>query len=327
MDKMPPPQILWGMINSNVLARCVQVVAEYGVADALADRPMTVADIAAQTGMNADALGRILRLLAAHEVFRQEDNLFRNTPLSELLGTDHPQSLRSFARMMNLPIFMESFAGLTETAITGKPIMDFAGFMEYFAAKPEESSIFNQAMGDKSRGIIPAVLDAYDFSPFSVIADIGGGRGHLLSGILEQTPAASGILFDLPHVIEEATAHQSARLKLQPGDFFNDALPAADAYLLMEVIHDWNDEDSVRILAAIRRAAPLHARLLIIESIISESPGADFGKVLDIIMLAVTGGRERTPSEYKDLLLRAGFRLERIITTPSPYSIIEAFVI
>jgi hypothetical protein len=327
MDKMESAQMLWGMINSNVLARCVQVVAEYGVADALAERPMTAAELAAQTGMNADALGRMLRLLVAHGVFTQEDNFYRHTPVSELLRTDHPHSMRSFARMMNLPIFMKSFAGLTQTAKTGRPAVDFAGFMEYFAAKPEESSIFNQAMADKSRNIIPSVLDAYDFNSFNVIADIGGGRGHLLRGILEQTPAASGILFDLPHVIRESSAHQSARLTFQPGDFFADALPTADAYLLMEVIHDWNDEDSIKILAAIRRAAPSHARLLIVEALVSESPDADFSKVLDVIMLAVTGGRERTPSEYKELLSRAGFELKRIITTPSQYSIIEAVVI
>ena len=327
MDKMVPAQMLWGFINSNVLARCVQVVAEYGVADALAERPMTAEELAAQTGMNADALRRMLRLLVTHEVFTQEENLYRHTPVSELLRSDHPHSMRFFARMMNLPIFMNSFAGLTQTAETGKPVMDFAGFMEYFAAKPEESNIFNQAMGDKSRNIIPAVLDAYDFASFNVIADIGGGRGYLLRGILEQTPAASGILFDLPHVIREVVVDQSARLNLQAGDFFADMLPTADAYLLMEVIHDWNDEDSARILAAIRRAAPSHARLLIIEAIVSESPGPDFSKVLDIIMLAVTGGRERTPSEYNDLLSRAGFELKRIITTHSQYSIIEAIVI
>jgi hypothetical protein len=327
MDKMPPAQMLWGMINSNLLARCVQVVAQYGVADALADRPLTAAELAARTGMNADALGRMLRLLTAHGVFTQEENLYRHTPASELLRADHPHSMRSFAMMMNLPVFLKSFAGLTQTAITGKPVMDFAGFMEYFAAHPEESSIFNQAMADKSRIIIPAVLDAYDFSPFPVIADIGGGRGHLLRSILEQTPAASGILFDLPHVIREAAAHESARLRLQPGDFFADTLPTADAYLLMEVIHDWNDEDAGRILAAVRRAAPAHARLLIVEAVVSEAPGPDFSKVLDIIMLAVTGGRERTPSEYEALLARAGFRLERTMTTPSQYSIIEAAVV
>jgi hypothetical protein len=277
--------------------------------------------------MDADALRRMLRLLAAHEVFTQEGDLYRHTPASELLRADHPHSMRSFARMMNLPVMLKSFAELTEAAKTGKPAMDFAGFMGYFAAHPEESGIFNQAMADKSRHVIPAVLDAYDFSPFTVIADIGGGRGHLLRGILEQTPAASGVLFDLPHVIREAAAHESARLRLQPGDFFADALPTADAYLLMEVIHDWNDEDAARILAAVRQAAPARARLLIIEAIVSEAPGPDFSKVLDVIMLAVTGGRERTPSEYEALLARAGFRLERIMATPSQYSIIEAAVI
>ena len=327
MDKMPTAQVLWGIINSNVLARCVQVVAEYGVADALAERPMAAAELAAQTGMNADALRRMLRLLAAHGVFTQEGDLYRHTPVSELLRSDHPHSMRSFARMLNLPVFLQSYAGLTQAAKTGKPVMDFAEFMKYFAAHPEESSIFNQAMADKSRAVIPAVLDAYDFAPFRLIADIGGGRGHLLRGILERTPGASGILFDLPHVVREAAAHESARLRLQPGDFFADALPAADAYLLMEVIHDWNDEDSARILGAIRRAAPPHARLLIVEAIVSEAPGPDFSKVLDVVMLAVTGGRERTPSEYEALLSRAGFRLERVIPTPSQYSIIEAVVI
>jgi len=327
MDKVVPAQTLWGLVNSNVVARCVQVIAEYGVADALGESPMTAAELSAQTGMNEDALARMLRLLAAHEVFAEEGNLYRHTHVSELLRSDHPQSMRSFARMMNLPVFMQSFAGLTQTAKTGKPVMDFAGFMEYFASKPEESSIFNQAMADKSRTVVPAVLTAYDFDSFGVIADIGGGHGHLLRGVLEQTPAASGILFDLPHVIQDSTADHSARMKFQPGDFFADELPTADAYLLMEVIHDWNDEDSNRILTAVRRAAPSHARLLIVEAIVSDSPGADFSKVLDVIMLAVTGGRERTPSEYKDLLSRAGFRFERIIPTPSQYSIIEAFVI
>src|SRR5688572_23208496 len=132
MDKMPPAQMLWGLINSNVLARCVQVIAEYGVADALADRSMTADDLAAQTGMNADALRRMLRLLAAHEVFTQEEDVYRHTPVSELLRSDHPQSMRSFARMMNLPVFLKSFEGLTQAAQTGKPVMDFAGFMEYF---------------------------------------------------------------------------------------------------------------------------------------------------------------------------------------------------
>lgn len=321
----PPPQVLWGLINSNVVARCVQVVAEYGVADALADGSLTAAEIAANTGLNADALGRMLRLLTAHGVFSDAGGSYSNSPLSELLRSDHPQSMRSFAKMMNLPVFLDSFAGLTETAKTGKPVMSFAGFMEYFAANPEQSQTFNAAMADKSRAVIPAVLEAYNFSPFNVIADIGGGRGHLLRNILERTPSASGVLFDLPHVVAESQISDPAdRLQLQPGDFFSDPLPAADAYLLMEVIHDWNDEDSIKILSAVRSSAPAGARLLIIEALVSEDAGPDLSKVLDIIMLTVTGGQERTPSQYDSLLSRSGFRLEKIVPTPSQYSIIEA---
>ena len=136
----------------------------------------------------------MLRLLTAHGVFVQDDRSYKNSLLSELLRSDHPQSMRSFATMMNLPVFLDSFAGLTETAKTGRPVKSFAEFMEYFAANPDQSSTFNAAMADKSRAVVPAVLEAYDFSPFNVIADIGGGRGHLIRGVLDQTPNASGVV-------------------------------------------------------------------------------------------------------------------------------------
>jgi hypothetical protein len=301
-------------------------VAESGVADALGDRTMTATELAAQTGMNADALNRILRLLAAHDVFAREGEGYRHTPMSELLRTDHPHSMRSLARMAGMPAIWNSFTELPHAAKAGKPALDWAGLVAYFAGHPEESSLFNQAMTDKSNSIIPAVLDAYDFTQFRLIADIGGGRGHLLRRVLERTPTASGVLFDLPHVIADASGHESERMRLQSGNFFTDAMPAADAYLLMEVIHDWSDPEAAKILAAVRRAAPKHARLLIIEALISESPGPHFSKVLDIVMLAVTGGRERTPSQYDALLAAAGFRLERVIPTHSQFSIVEAVV-
>lgn len=327
MTQPPPGQVLWNLINSNAIARSVQVIAEFGVADALADRPLTAAELAAQTGMNPDALNRMLRLLAAHDVFAREGSGYRHTPASELLRSDHPQSLRPLAQMMNLPIMQNSLAGLTHAARTGKPQLDWAGIVAYFAAHPEESSLFNQAMVAKAAAVVPAVIEAYDFSPFRMIADIGGGRGHLLRGILDRTPTASGVLFDLPHVIADAAGQESERLRLQPGDFYADALPVADAYLLMEVIHDWADQDAARILESVRRAAPQDARLLVIEALVSETPGPHFSKVLDVIMLGVTGGRERTPAEYAALLEGAGFRFERVVPTHSPYSIVEAFAV
>jgi hypothetical protein len=324
MNNLAPDQVIFSLVNSHAIARCLQVVAEFGVADALADCPMTAAELAAQTGMNADALNRMLRLLAAHDVFAHEGEGYRHTPASELLRTDHPHSLLSLTRMMGMPVIWNSFTELAHTARTGKPVLDFAGFITYFAAHPEESSLFNQAMTDKSSSIIQAVIDAYDFSAFRLIADIGGGRGHLLRRVLERTPAASGVLFDLPHVIADAAGQESERMRLQPGDFFADALPAADAYLFMDVIHDWNDQDAAKILAAVRRAAPERGRLLIIEALVSESPGPHYSKLLDVLMLAMTGGRERTPSEYEALLAGEGFHLERVIPTLSQRSIVEA---
>ena len=155
-----------------------------------------------------------------------------------------------------------------------------------------------------------------------LIADIGGGRGHLLHAILETAAAAHGILFELQHVINDAAG--SPRVTLMPGSFFDDPLPAADTYLLMDLLHDWDDADATRILAAVRRAAPRDSRVLIVETLVAEQPGPHFGKTLDLIMLAVTGGKERTRTEYERLLGATGFALERVLPTASQYSIVVA---
>jgi hypothetical protein len=233
--------------------------------------------------------------------------------------------MKGFAQMIGMPVVWNDFTELAKPATTGEPALNFGELMAYFADHPNEATIFNQAMAGKSGSIVSAVIKAYDFTPFSTIADIGGGHGHLLRAILDTAPSASGVLFELPHVVAEVGVG-SDRLTLAAGDFFADPLPVADAYVLMEVIHDWPDEKAAKILAAVRKSAPAHARVLIVEALVSEAPGPHFSKTLDIIMLAVTGGRERTPSEYEALLEAAGFRLERIVPTPSQYSIVEATV-
>lgn len=326
MNDVPPAQVVWGLINSHALARCLHVVSDLGVADALDDRPATASELAGRTGANADALGRMLRLLAAHGVFEERAGGYAHTDESRLLRSDHPQSMRSFARMIGMPLVWNDFTDLGHAARTGRPALDWSGLMAYFSDHPDEAGLFHQAMASKSGAVVPAVVSAYDFSRFGTVADIGGGHGHLLQAVVEQAPNASGILFDLPHAIADASGIASARLRMVAGDFFVDALPAADAYVLMEVIHDWSDDDAAKILAAVHRAAPADARLLIVEALVPETPGPHFAKVLDIIMLAVTGGRERTPSEYDALLQAAGFRLERVVPTPSQYSIVEAVV-
>ncbi|HLF11751.1 MAG TPA: methyltransferase [Gammaproteobacteria bacterium] len=328
MDQPAPVQILTELAHGHIAARCLHLIADFGVADALGDRPATAAELAARTGTNADALDRMLRLLAAHGVFAHGPAGYVHTPASRLLrGTDGGQSLRSYVRMIGMPVIWRGFTDLGHAAKTGGPATDWASLVAYFAEHPDESSLFNEAMTGKSLAVVPAVVAAYDFKRFGTVADIGGGRGHLLRAILDNAPNASGVLFELPHVIADARAVASSRLRLMAGDFFTDPLPAADVYVLMEVIHDWADADAKSILGAVRRAAPQHAHLLIVESLVSESPGPHFGKTLDIIMLAVTGGRERTRSEYEGLLAATGFHLERIIATPTRYDIVEAVAV
>lgn len=326
MATTAPEDVIKNLAIAHVLARCLHVVADFGVADALGDRPVPAADLAQRVGLDPDALARILRLLAAHGVFAPGPLGYSHTPASRLLKTDDPRSLRPLVRMRALPAIWHGFTELAQAARTGRPATDWPALVAYFASHPEEAAVFNEAMVAKSRAVIPAVLDAFAFDGYKVVADIGGGRGHLLQAILARVPAAQGVLFDLPHVIADAEPAASARLRLVAGDFFVDPMPTADLYILMDLLHDWRDEDAARILAALRRAAPRNAHMLIIETLVAETPGPHFSKTLDILMLALTGGRERTPAEHGRLLENAGFRLERVLPTEAQYSIVEAVV-
>jgi hypothetical protein len=323
-DSPSPAQVVGDLAKAHIAARCLHVAATFGVADEIDERPTDPREIGARTGLDPDAVGRILRLLAAHGVFEASPTGYSHNAASRLLRSDHPESLRSYVRMTGMPAFWGRFTELAAVAQTGRPSVDWRGLLAYFEQHPDEAQIFNAAMVAKSRAVLPAVIAAYDFSRHDVIADVGGGRGHLLAAILERAPRARGILFELPRVAADAAAAKSARLEIVAGDFFTAGLPAADLYMLMDLLHDWRDEDAAQILSAVRRAAPAHARLLIIETLVPEAPGPHFGKTLDLIMLAVTGGRERTRTQYAALLERAGFRLERVLPTRSEYSIVEA---
>jgi hypothetical protein len=237
--------------------------------------------------------------------------------------------LRAFARLVGAPAFWQVYAAFAHAVRTGQPAATQAlpeGLFAYFAAHPEEAATFDAAMAAKAQGHVAGILAAYDFSSFQQIGDIGGGRGHLLRAVLDAAPAATGVLFDLPHVIAEAAAAgvASNRLTLQAGDFFHEALPVCDAYLLMEVLHDWGDDEAVALLRAVRQATPTAATLLVLEQMLPADPGPAWVKTLDIHMLALLGGRQRTRDEYIALLAASGFALEREIATPAGISILEA---
>lgn len=308
------------------VSRALHAVADLGVADALDETPLTAASLATATGADAGALDRVLRLLALYGIFAYIDGAVAHTPTSLMLRQDHPQSMRSLVRMFGLPGLWTAVGELGFAIETGEPSANRAlpgGLWGYLAQNPEASRLFGEAMTAKAQGHIASIVTAYDFSRYGVIADIGGGRGHLIQAIVAATPTASGVLFDQPHVVEEAADVAFDRLRLVGGDFFRDPLPVADAYILMEVIHDWDDDASRQILRAVRRAARAHATVLLIEALLPNVSAPNWPATLDIVMLTI-GGRQRTLEEYAELLRESGFTMTRDIATSSGISIIAA---
>jgi hypothetical protein len=329
----PPPgaetpfDTLTEALGGLLVGHCLTSVTNFRVADALGDTPQTAAELAAATGTNAEALRRMLRLLAAHGVFACRENRFAHTAASQLLRADHPYSMRDFVAIYGTPAVAEHLGYFDYTLQTGNPTprkVNPDGFFALLQADPGFGQLFNAAMTSKARLQIASIVTAYDFSACEAIADIGGGLGHLLQAVLNAAPPAAGVLFDLPAVIEAAAAAATDRLRLQAGDFFTDPLPAADTYLIMDVIHDWDDGQAAALLSAVRNAALPHARVLVIETVIADVPGPDWSKIMDVIMLWIAGGRQRSRSEHEQLLNKAGFRLERVIPTMSDVTILEA---
>ena len=323
-------ETLQGIDFGYITARCLHAVADFGVADALDEASRSPEELAKAIGVDAGALGRILRLLSAHGVFEHQGGRYRHSPASRLLRTDHPQSLRAFVRMNGLPIFWTCYTDLHHSLRTGLPSAPKVlpeGFWKYFAENPEEARLFDQAMTGKAQVQISNVVKSYDFSGFGVIGDIGGGHGHLIRAVLAANPKAKGVLFDLPHVIEKAADTAVDRMRLQPGSFFSDDLPVCDAYIMMDIIHDWNDEDSAKILKNLRRAARPGAKLLLIEAIVPDDPNPSFAKSVDVHMLVLLGGRQRTQREHAEFLAKADFRLQREIKVGGDYSILEAVAV
>ena len=307
-------------------SRCLHVVAELGVADAIGDQPQSTEALAKATGAQPQALYRVLRLLASVGVFEWNKGTWQHTEASRFLRSDHPGSLRDYVRMLGLPVIWNAFADLDHSLRTGECAFTKGhpeGIFGYMAKHPQESRLFDSAMTSKSHRDIAAILPAYDFSQFATIADIAGGRGHLLRAILRSSPKTNGILFDQPHVVAEVVPENGEKLTVVSGSFFADAMPKADAYLLMNIIHDWPDAESIKILSAIRRAMPPHASVLVIETVVPPGPGPHLSKELDIIMIAIPGGMERTQEEYASLASKCDLRLKRMIETMSPYSILE----
>ncbi len=322
-------QIGTGYIASTAL----YIAARLKIADRLVIGPKSVAELAAETGANEDALYRVLRLLAMVAIFTEtEPRTFANNLPSKMLVSGERGSAYDMALWMSDPFHFRVYAEAMHSVMTGQPAIEKATgvpVFEYFPRHPEESEIFNNAMTAFSAFVIPAALDAYDFSGIDTLVDVAGGHGQVLISVLQRYPNMRGILFDLPHVIKGAlpripAAGVEGRLATQTGDFFAAVPPGGDAYIMKHIIHDWDDDRALKILENIKKAMKPGGRVILLESVLL--PGStqpDFGKVIDIEMLLMPGGKERTEEEFRALFARAGFKLARIVPTQSPLSVIE----
>jgi len=327
-----PPQLhVLELLDGHKVTQCLCVAMRLGVADQLNNGPRACADLARTLDVNADALYRVMRLLASKQIFKElPDRRFELTPAAALLRTGVKNSLRASIGLtdQNWP----TWEYLIDSVRTGQPMFEKVFGMPlfgYYAKHPEKSELFDQAMAEFSRPIAKAIVTSYAFSGIDRLVDVGGGDGSLISVILRAHPRMTATLFEGPWAAERArrsidAAGLGERCEVVAGDFFASVPAGGDAYLVKHILHDWNDERALALLASCHRAMKPGARLLIVELIIPPGNEPFVGKDLDIQMLLATGGRERTKEEYEALLHQAGFKLCRVVPTPFVMCVIEA---
>jgi hypothetical protein len=330
----PPFAMLSNYVAGAYLtSRVVCAVAELGVADHLAAGPRSVDELASLTSSNPDALARLLRAAASLGIFEEtSEGTFKTNSMGQYLETDREGSMRAWARYVGMPWNQEVWSHFMDSLRTGKDIYTVRHghrFFEHFAQNPEQGAVFDAGMRGLSALSDEPIAAAYPFGKVKRVADIAGGLGGQLAAILRRHEGVEGTLFDQASVIagaksiwESERADLLHRASLQDGNFFERVPEHADVYLLKSIIHDWEDEPAIGILSNCARAMASGGRVLVAELVIPEGNGAHFGKLLDMAMLALTGGRERTEAEYASLFGRSGLELERVVSTASPYSLI-----
>jgi hypothetical protein len=326
---------LRGLITQYFASRALYAAAALDVAEKIAGGAKGVDELAIAVGAHAPSLYRVLRLLAASGVFREDgDGRFWNTALSELLRPGVPGSLRDLVLLFGDETSWRSWEGILHAVRTGEAPFEHVyreKFFDYLQDHPDTAAMFDRAMASASSTTNAAVVAAYDFSMMKTLVDVAGGIGAALCSILQATPGLSGILFDLPHVEQRAREYVSAqgladRCQFVAGSFFEAVPSGASGYFMKHILHDWGDAECLRILRVCREAMDGDARLLICERIVPPGNEPSPAKLIDLHMMMTNhGGKERTEQEYRELLTAAGLRLGRVVATSTPWSVIEAF--
>jgi hypothetical protein len=328
-----PTQQLHARITSQWVSQVIGTVARLGIPDLLAGGARDSDSLAAELGVHPGALFRLMRGGITAGLFEPvSERTFALTPVGEGLRTDVPGSLREMAIALTDTSHWLPWGMLTEAIRTGRSTARAAlgsDIWEHFARHPEEAKHFALAMGNLSGLVASELTRLIDFTPHARVADIGGSHGDLLVQVLRAAPSCRGILFDLPHVVEGAKAALEAqglasRVDVVAGSFFEPGVPASEAYLLKHILHDWDDDASVALLRQLHAAAPPGARLFVVEMVIPDDPKPDPSHLMDLNMLVLVDGRERTGDAFRSLLAAAHWKVEHIRPMRSGASIIEA---
>jgi hypothetical protein len=332
-----PAQHLLQFTTAYVPCAALWVAAELKVADFVIAPTTPVAELARKTNTNEDALYRTLRLLAMVGIFSEtQPRHFALTPAAELLRSDHPRSMRDTVIWIADPFHFKIAGDLLHSVRTGQPTIEHVTgkpAFEYFATDPVELDRFHLAMTNLSAMALGPAIEAYDFSPFKTIVDVGGAHGFAICSILQKYPHLQGILFDLEDIVPGGSKRicemkLEARCRTVHGDFFQSVPAGGDLYFMKSIIHDWTDELALTILRNCRRAleGKANGKVVLLEFVVPPGNQPHPAKIIDIEMLFFPGGRERTEQEFRELFAKAGLRLTRIVPTKSPFSVVEAEV-
>ncbi|UCE39368.1 MAG: methyltransferase [Thermoplasmata archaeon] len=328
-SELPLPEQLMKFIVGRWISKPIYVAAELGIADMLAEGPKHIDDLAQSSKSHAPYLFRVMRALASVGIFSEiEDKRFKITPMAEHLKTG---AMRSIALMFNSDWSDEAWKYFLESVKTGETAFEKAHGMsvsKWLEKNPRAAEVFNEANAKKAASTHRAIVDAYDFSGINTLIDVGGGLGVLMAEILIANPLMEGLVADIPSVIQNTRKMIKARgiedrCRAVECDFFKSIPSGGDAYLMSNILHDWTDEQCHLILTTCHRAMKAESRLVILEMVIPPGNEPSIAKLLDLEMLVITGGRERTESEFKDMLESSGFKLSRIIPTKENVCIIE----
>ncbi len=334
--RRPPAQeTMLDMVTSMWVSQLLFVVARLGIADELARGALAVDELAERTGAKAPALRRVLRALASRGVFAETSGgKFKLTPLAATLRSGRPGSLRDFTLMMADGYNAGAWAALEHGVRTGELPFDHVygkPLFAYFRENPEIESRFMAAMSSISATENAAVARAYPFGRLGALVDVGGAHGHLLATILARHEKLRGVLYDQPQVVAGATASGFVtapavrdRCEIVGGDFFESVPTGAGGYVMKYIVHDWDDAKATRLLRNCREAMAPGGVVLVVDHVIAPGNARDWGKLLDVNMLVLPGGMERTREEFRALLAAAGLRLRRVVPTACPLSIVEA---